>query len=84
MCKAVVIIKQFREFKSCAEIRSWVGIKPGTPSLKYPAKTLAPGSDVKAWGNTRGYAGEADETERLRADSEFGVKAWRGVTVVGD
>ncbi|MGC2557395.1 MAG: hypothetical protein WA389_01115 [Terriglobales bacterium] len=31
-------------------------------------------------GDTRGYAGEADEPERLRTF----VKARRGVTVVGD
>jgi hypothetical protein len=42
MCKAIVIIKQFREFKSFVEIRTWPEARPGTPSLKHPAKTIAP------------------------------------------
>jgi len=31
MCKAVVIIKQFREFKSFEEIRARLEVKPGRP-----------------------------------------------------
>jgi len=76
MCRLVVIIKQFCEFKSGEEIRARLELKPGTPSLKHPAKTFAP-----EIGETRGaMQGEADETERLRAG--FAVR--RGVTVVGD
>jgi len=76
MCKRVVIIKQFREFKSFADLRARLQINLGTPSLKHPAKTFAP-----EIGETRGaMQGEADETERLRAG--FAVR--RGVTVVGD
>jgi hypothetical protein len=42
MCKPIVIIKQFREFNSFEEIRAWPEVRPGTPSLKHPAKTIAP------------------------------------------
>jgi hypothetical protein len=80
MCRLVVIIKQFREFKSFAEIRARLRLKPGTPSLKRPAKTFAPWVEVEVPGSTRGYAGGADETERLRT----GIEVRRGVTVVGD
>ncbi len=43
MCKRVVIIKQFRESNSFEEIRTRLEVEPGTPSLKRPAKTFAPG-----------------------------------------
>jgi hypothetical protein len=80
MCTLVVIIEQFREFKSFEEIRTRLEAEPGTPSLKHPAKTSAPLAGGRSLGVTRGYAGEADETERLR--TVFEVR--RGVTVVGD
>jgi hypothetical protein len=56
---------------SFEEIRTRLEWRPGTPSLKHPAKTFAA---------REAMPGEADETERLRT----GVKARRGVTVVGD
>ena len=65
---------------SFEEIRARLECEPGTPSLKHPAKTIAPGVKSKTLGITRGYVGVADETERLRT----GVKVRRGVTVVGD
>jgi hypothetical protein len=43
MCKLVVIIKQFREFESLEELRARLEVRLGTPSLKHPAKTFAPG-----------------------------------------
>ena len=54
-------------------------MKSGTPSLKRSANTFALWLRGKSRGVTRGYAEEADETERLQA-----LRARRGVTVVGD
>jgi hypothetical protein len=48
MCKRVVIIKQFREYKSYEEIRIRSEVRPETPSLKRPAKTFAPWVEVEA------------------------------------
>src|SRR5450759_272888 len=50
-------------------IRTRSKVGPGTPSLKRPAKTLAP----EAWESREAMQGEADETERLRTWSRRGV-----------
>ena len=70
MCKRVVIIKQFREFESFEEIRIRLEVRPGTPSLKRPAKTFAPGHLNGAGESREAMQGKADETERLRTWSE--------------
>jgi hypothetical protein len=84
MGHVVVIIKRFREFKSFVEIRAWLKVEPGTPSLKRPAKTFAPGHEVEGRESREAMQGKADETERLRTGIGSSVKVGRGVTVVGD
>jgi hypothetical protein len=70
MCKPLVIIKQFREFKS---LEKYVpgGNKAGNALAEISCENLGPWVGRKRPGNTRGYAGEADETERLRPIQNF-------------
>jgi hypothetical protein len=84
MCNLVVIIKQFREFESFEEIRTRLEVRPGTPSLKRPAKTFAPGHIHQSRGVTRGYAGGSRRNGTPPNLIGNSVEVWRGVTVVGD
>src|SRR5467141_2591292 len=63
---------------SFEEIRTRLEVGPGTPSLKRPAKTFAPGSHARLcrWKQTKRSASEPW--------SEIRSEVRRGVTVVGD
>jgi hypothetical protein len=67
MCKRVVIIKQFREFKSFADLRVRLQVSRDALAETSCENLRAWALSGKSLGDTRGYAGEADETERLRA-----------------
>jgi hypothetical protein len=59
---------------SFEEIRARLKVGPGTPSLKHPAKTIAPGLGSLKPGSREAMQEEAaDETERLRPERGYGV-----------
>jgi len=73
-----------KSWLSFEEIRTRLEVEPGTPSLKRPAKTFAPGVWSRSMGVTRGYAGECGRNGTPLNLIGNSVEVRRGVTVVGD
>ena len=74
-----------KSWLSFEEIRTRLEVGPGTPSLKRPAKTFAPGHIKYSQGITQGYAGGSRRNgtpPNLWSETRSEVR--RGVTVVGE